>query len=128
MRIGAIGFDGMQSYRISSVHGNPVSLTPVSSIGENRDSNKALVIAEKVQDQDALYVKDYGQLESPNNTVTGGFADILSMQELFAENTTQTKTDSAQDMTYINDTIGMMGFQNHLRDQLLGVGFEPFTA
>ena len=27
---------------------------------------------------------------------------------------------------YLNDTIGMMGFQNRLRNQLTGVSFEPF--
>lgn len=125
MAISAIaGFSGFGSYRISSIHGNPYSLNAVQKIGQdNGRSGKPLVIAsEKKED---LYVKDYGELEAPGSTASGDFAEMLDIQEsMLSQNGENRQTDYA---SYLNDTIGMMGLQNRLRDQLSGVGFTPFS-
>ncbi len=126
MAISAIAaFSGMEQYRISSIHGNPYSMNPVQEIGEQESgSGKPLVIASPAEKED-LYVKDFGELEKTRSTSIGDFAEILEMQE-------ETMTDvMAEEQTanyakYLNDTIGMMGFQNRLRDQLTGGGFVPF--
>ncbi len=125
MRISAIeGFSGFGSYRISSVHGNPYSLNAVQRIGQNNGrSGKPLVIAS--EEKEELYVKDYGELDAPTSTASGGFAEMLGIQErMFGQKSEgRPQTDYA---SYLNDTIGRMGLQNRLRDQLSGVGFTPF--
>lgn len=122
---GITAFSGMGQYRISSIHGNPYSMNPVQEIGEQASgSGKPLVIASP-EKKDDLYVKDFGKLEKTRSTAVGDFAEILGMQE-------EALTDAmAEEQTnkyanYLNDTIGMMGFQNRLRDQLTGGGFVPF--
>ena len=125
MAISAIaGFSGFGSYRISSINGNPYSLNAVQKIGQdNGRSGKPLVIAsEKKED---LYVKDYGELEEPRSTASGDFAEMLGIQDsMLSQKGEDRQTDYA---SYLNDTIGMMGLQNRLRDQLSGVGFTPFS-
>ncbi len=50
---------------------------------------------------------------------------MLEMQEsMFSKKDESRRSDYA---SYLNDTIGMMGMQNRLRDQLSGVGFVPFS-
>ena len=114
---GITGFSGFGNYRISSIHGNPYSMNPLQRVEYNsRQSGKPLVIAAEDQ-QDALYVKDYGTLEAPKSTATGDFAEMLSIQESMLS-----KGDTAQEQdsyaSYLKDTIGVMGFQNGLRDKL----------
>lgn len=124
MRISAIaGFSGFGSYRISSIHGNPYSMNAIQKIGQdNGRSGKPLVLAS--QDKEALYVKDYGDLETTKSTAGGDFAEMLSIQEsMLSQKEPDRQTDYA---SYLNDTIGMMGLQNRLRDQLGGAGFAPF--
>lgn len=59
---GITGISGMNSYRISSIHGNPYTLNPVSEITEQTEqSGRPLVIAADKKDE--LYVKDYGELK-----------------------------------------------------------------
>ena len=71
---GITGISGMGNYRISSIHGNPYTLNPVSRIDDDTtQSGKALVIAAP-QQKDDLYVKDYGNLESYQG-MFGGVAD-----------------------------------------------------
>lgn len=116
---GITGFSGFGNYRISSIHDNPYSMNPVQRVEYNsRQSGKPLVIASEDQ-QDDLYVKDYGSLEAPKSTATGDFAEMLSIQEsmLSQENDSQ---ENGQDSyaSYLKDTIGVMGFQNGLRDKL----------
>ena len=78
---GITGISGMGNYRISSIHGNPYTLNPVSRIDDDTtQSGKALVIAAP-QQKDDLYVKDYGNLESTGSTATGDFAEMLGIQE-----------------------------------------------
>lgn len=121
--IGAI--TGMEQYRISSIHGNPYSMSPIQKIGDSSaDNGKALVIATPEKKED-LYVKDYGELKDTRSTAIGDFAEILELQE-----TSMTQSLEEEQSTdyagYLNDTIGLMGFQNRLRDQLNGIGFVPF--
>lgn len=126
MGISAIaGFSGMGGYRISSIHGNPYSMNAVQKIGQNSGrSGRPLVIASEEKDQD-LYVRDYGELEAPKGAVSNDFAEMLEMQEsMFSKKDEGIMSDYA---SYINDTIGMMGMQNRLRDQLNGAGFVPFS-
>ena len=121
---GITGLTGMGSYRISSIHGNPYTMNPVSRIEENSgQSGKPLVIASPKPEEE-LYVKDYGELEAPKSTATGDFAEMLGIQEdmLAASSDTQQK----QPASYYNDMIGMMGYRNSLREQLQGTGFVPF--
>ena len=60
---GITGISGMNSYRISSIHGNPYTLNPVSEITEQTEqSGRPLVIAADKKDE--LYVKDYGELKN----------------------------------------------------------------
>lgn len=120
---GVAGLSGLSNYRISSINGNPYSMNAVQRIGQDGGrSGKPLVIASEKPEEE-LYVKDYGELDAPKSTATGGFAEMLSMQEdLLTKKDTQPKQSYS---SYLNDTIGMMGYQNRLRDQL-GVGAVSF--
>lgn len=126
MGISAIaGFSGLGGYRISSIHGNPYSMNAVQKIGQNGSrSGRPLVIASEEKNEN-LYVKDYGELEAPKGSVSNDFAEMLEMQEsMLSQKDEGRKSDYA---SYLNDTIGMMGVQNRLRDQLNGAGFVPFS-
>lgn len=120
----AAGLSGVSNYRISSIHGNPYSMNPIQRISkDNGRSGKPLVIASG--EKKDLYVKDYGSLESPKSTASGNFAEMLSIQErMFSKDNDDGQAEYA---SYLNDTIGMMGLQNRLRDQLNGSGFTPFV-
>ena len=124
---GITEISGMGNYRISSIHGNPYTLNPVSRIDDDTtQSGKALVIAAP-QQKDDLYVKDYGNLESTGSTATGDFAEMLGIQEDML-NTQAEQTQSQSQSTaasYYNDMIGLMGYQNQIREQL-GTSFIPF--
>ena len=123
---GIAAISGMEQYSISSIHGNPYSMNPIQKVGDSSGgSGKALVIA-SLKEEDELYVKDFGELEKTRSTAIGEFAEILELQE---DSLTQTMEEEqkASFSNYLNDTIGMMGFQNRLRDQLNGVGFVPFS-
>lgn len=111
-RIGNFGSD----YRISSIHGNPYSMYAVQKITRDTGNQRgrAFVIGQK-KPKDDLYVKDFGELDKTKSTATGGFAEILSMQKNKAEDTGKKIQDYA---SYLNDTIGVMGFMNGLRDKL----------
>ena len=124
MGISAItGFSGMNQYRISSINGNPSVLKPVERVEEdNAKGNKALVIAQKEDNE--LYVKDYGEVPAAYSTAVGGFADLLNMQNIMQEQITNTQNQSRDSF---NDMIGMMGYQNRLREQLTGIGFVEFA-
>ena len=122
MAISAIaGFSGFGSYRISSIHGNPYSMNAIQKIGQdNGRSGKPLVIAS----EEDSYVRDYGELDATKSTASGDFAEMLGIQEsMLPQKSEGRQTGYA---SYLNDTIGMMGLQNRLRDQLNGVGFTPF--
>lgn len=121
---GITAFSGMGQYRISSIHGNPYSMNPIQEIGEQgAGSGRPLVIASS-EKKDDLYVKDFGELEKTKSTAVGDFAEILEMEEAMSEE--MAEEQMANYASYLNDTIGMMGFQNRLRDQLTGGGFVPF--
>lgn len=123
---GIAAISGMEQYRISSIYGNPYSMSPIQKIGDSSgDNGKALVIASPKQ-EDELYVKDFGELEKTKSTAVGEFAEILEFQE---DSLMQTRQDEQKKAfsSSLNDTIGMMGFQNRLRNQLNGVGFVPFS-
>lgn len=124
MGISAVaGGAGFGSYRISSIHGNPYSMGAIQKIGQNNGrSGKPLVIAS--EEKEASYVRDYGELDATKSTASGDFAEMLGIQEsMLSRKAEGRQTDYA---SYLNDTIGMMGLQNRLRDQLNGVGFTPF--
>lgn len=124
MGISAVaGFSGFGSYRISSIHGNPYSMKAIQKIGsDNGRSGKPLVIASGKKED--MYVRDYGELDAPKSTASGDFAEMLGIQEsMLSQKDEGRQTDYA---SYLNDTIGMMGLQNRLRDQLNGAGFTPF--
>lgn len=122
---------GMTGYKISSIHGNPNGLNPVQKVGKDTDkSGKPLVIASKEPEKN-LYVKDFGELEKPKSMVSGDFAEMLSMQksmtaEVDEEAEQALDNQQKQYTSYLNDTIGMMGFQNKVRDMLGGVSFAQF--
>lgn len=130
MRVSAIsgnfGIYGLGNYRISSIQGNPYSMSPIRKIGDNAaQAGKPLVFASKDPEKD-LYVKDFGALDSVKSTATGDFAEILGAREELMNNSQSTRKQ--QDYAgYLNDTIGAMGYQNHLRDMLNGAGFTPFA-
>lgn len=116
-----------KSYRISSIHGNPYSTYAIQKIGRNMNNQRgrALVIGQKEPKED-LYVKDYGELSKTKSTATGDFAEMLSMQKKKAADNGQMQEKDKNYASYLNDTIGMMGFQNGLRERLNGVGFASF--
>ena len=121
MGISAIA--GFGNYRISSIHGNPYSLSAIQKVGkDNGLSGKPLVIAS--EEKEDLYVKDYGELDAPKSTASGDFAEMLGIQESMLSQKNEGK--HADYASYLNDTIGVMGMQNRLRDQLNGAGFTPF--
>jgi len=124
---GIAGISGLGNYRISSIHGNPYSMNPVQRVEQdNRRSGKPLVIASEKPEED-LYVKDYGELDATESTATGDFAEMLSMQDTMSlQKDKETGGQKSAYASYLNDTIGMMGLQNRLRDQLTGAGFTPF--
>lgn len=122
---GITAFSGMGQYRISSIHGNPYSMNPVQGIGKQAaGSGRPLVIASP-EKKDDLYVKDFGELEKTRSTAIGDFAEILELQKETSVDA-MAEEQTANYASYLNDTIGMMGFQNCLRDQLTGSGFVPF--
>ena len=123
---GITGISGMESYRISSIHGNPYTLNPVSKITDQTEqSGKPLVIA-ATDKKDELYVKDYGELKTTGSTATGDFAEMLGIQQdMQAGGTQQAQKQQSMSTSYYNDLIGMMGYQNAIRDQL-GTSFIPF--
>ncbi|MDE7322844.1 MAG: hypothetical protein K2N73_08930 [Lachnospiraceae bacterium] len=125
MSISAVaGLSGFGNYRISSIHGNPYSMNAIQKIGQNSGrSGRPLVIAS--EEKKDLYIKEYGELDAPKSTASGDFAEMLSIQESMVSQ----KDDDRQAgyTSYLNDTIGMMGLQNRLRDQLNGSGFTPFV-
>lgn len=133
MSISAIaGFSALRDYRISSIHGNPYSTYAIQKIGRNMDNRRgrALVIGQEKPEED-LYVKDYGELSKTKSTATGDFAELLHMQEsaVSDDGLSQDNTDNGNSSgyaSYLKDTIGMMGFQNGLRERLNGVGFALF--
>lgn len=130
MSISAIaGFSALRDYRISSIHGNPYSTYAIQKIGRNMDNRRgrALVIGQEKPEED-LYVKDYGALSKTKSTATGDFAELLHMQESAAsdEGLSHENTNTSEYASYLQDTIGMMGFQNGLRERLNGVGFALF--
>lgn len=128
MSISAIaGFSGIGNYRISSINGNPYSMYAIQKIGRNMDNRRgrALVIGQEKSGED-LYVKDYGELAKTKRTAIGDFAELLSIQESSAVDGsfTQEAADAAgasEYASYLRDTIGVMGFQNGLRERLTGV-------
>lgn len=124
---GISGLSGMNQYKISSINGNPGSLNPVRKIGQDTDrSGKPLVIASSDNEKQSLYIKDYGELEKINSTAVGGFADMLSIQtDMLASGSEPVQQQNSM-TSFLNDTIGVMGYQNQLRDQLMGTGFVPF--
>lgn len=123
---GITGISGMNSYRISSIHGNPYTLNPVSKITDQTEqSGKPLVIA-ATDKKDELYVKDYGELKNTASTATGDFAEMLGIQQdMQASGTQQVQQQQNTSTSYYNDMIGLMGYQNAIRDQL-GTSFIPF--
>lgn len=124
---GISGFSGLGNYKISSIHGNPYSMNAIQRIGQNNGRSKPLVIGQE-KPKEELYVKDYGELDAPKGTATGDFAEMLNIQEhMLAKKETASSTEKQEYASYLNDTIGRMGFQNRLRDQLNGMGFEPFS-
>lgn len=133
MSIAAIaGFSSLRDYRISSIHGNPYSTYAVQRISRNMGNQRgrAFVIGQEKPEED-LYVKDYGELSKTKNTATGDFAEMLSMQESSASDSGLSQEDGESSdpsgyASYLKDTIGMMGFQNGLRERLNGVGFTLF--
>lgn len=125
MGISAVaGPSGLGNYRISSIHGNPYSMNAIQKIGkDNGRSGKPLVIAS--EEKKDLYIKDYGELDAPKSTASGDFAEMLSIQESMGSQRDNGRQSGY--VSYLNDTIGMMGMQNRLRDQLNGAGFTPFV-
>lgn len=124
---GITGISGMNSYRISSIHGNPYTLNPVSEITEQTEqSGRPLVIAADKKDE--LYVKDYGELKNTGSTATGDFAEMLGIwQDMQAGGTQQVQQQQNTSTSYYNDMIGLMGYQNAIRDQL-GTSFIPLNS
>ena len=51
---------------------------------------------------------------------------MLSIQEEIQTSSNKVTSVKESYNSYINDTIGLMGYQNQLRDQLMGTGFVPF--
>ena len=125
---GITGFSALSDYRISSIHGNPYSMNAIQRISQdNGRTGRPLIIASEEPQQD-IYVKDYAGLGSLKSTSTGGFAEMLSVQEnMLTQATEENDIKQSAYASYLNDTIGLMGFQNHLRDQLNGAGFIPFA-
>lgn len=122
---GIAAIAGIEQYRISSIHGNPYSMSQVQRIGNSSSGNgKALVIAAPEKKED-LYVKDYDELENTKSTAIGDFAELLETQEDSMLQGMEEK-QTADYANYLNDIIGVMGVQNRLRDQLNTGGFMPF--
>ena len=76
--------------------------------------------------KDELYVKDYGELKNTGSTATGDFAEMLGIwQDMQAGGTQQVQQQQNTSTSYYNDMIGLMSYQNAIRDQL-GTSFIPF--
>lgn len=125
---GISAISGLENYRISSIHGNPSSMNAVQRIGkDSSQAGKSLILARKEPEEGQLYVKDFGKLDSTKSTATGSFADLISAQEdMLSSQERNSDTAKNNYSNYLNDTIGVMGQQNRLREQLLGTGFTPF--
>ena len=121
---GISAFSGMGQYRITSIHGNPYSMSPIQEIGEQVSGGKKPLVIASAEKKEDLYVKNFGELEKTTSTAIGDFAEILEIEEAMTDEMAEQQT--ANYAKYLNDTIGRMGFQNRLRNQLTGVSFEPF--
>lgn len=121
---GISAFSGMGQYRITSIHGNPYSMSPIQEIGEQVSGGKKPLVIASAEKKEDLYVKNFGELEKTTSTAIGDFAEILEIEEAMTDEMAEQQTVNYA--KYLNDTIGMMGFQNRLRNQLTGVSFEPF--
>ena len=121
---GINAFSGMGQYKISSIQGNPYSMSPIQEIGAQATGGGRPLVIASAEKKDDLYVKDFGELEKTTSTAVGDFAEILEIEEAMTDEMAEQQT--ANYAKYLNDTIGMMGFQNRLRNQLVGVGFIPF--
>ena len=85
---------------------------------------RAFVIGQEKPEEE-LYVKDYGTLPKTGSTATGDFAELLDIQKS-ALSDRDADTGTSDYASYLKDTIGMMGFQNGLREKLGNTGFTLF--
>ena len=107
---GISAFSGMGQYRITSIHGNPYSMSPIQEIGEQVSGGKKPLVIASAEKKEDLYVKNFGELEKTTSTAIGDFAEILEIEEAMTDEMAEQQT--ANYAKYLNDTIGMMGFQN----------------
>lgn len=125
MSVSAIS--GLSGYNILGIYGNPSSIRSVSKVDEYARKNNPLVTVAE-QPEEAADIQEYEPLEPTTSVDSGGFADILALQDGGAQMQNNTfSQDSGNASSAFNDTIGLMGFQNNLREQLLGADFQPFA-
>ena len=125
---GISAISGLGNYKISSIHGNPSSMNPVQRIGkDSSQAGKSLILARKEPEEEKLYVKDFGKLDKIRSTATGSFAELISAQKDRLSSQERNSDTANSYSNYLKDTIGVMGPQNRLREQLLGTGFTSFT-
>ena len=124
--MGISAISGLSGYSVVGIYGNPNSVSSISKVDEESKKNNPLITLAEEPEQ-APKVDDFEPLEPTTSMSTGGFADILSMQEAGADMQQSFSQNSGNAADAFNDAIGLMGFQNNLRDQLNGSGFEPFS-
>ena len=121
------GVTPYSGYQVLGIYGNPSSVNPVSRISEDTRKSNPLVTVTEEPKQMSWEDMD---LPKATNTSVNSFSDVMKRQELtgmaFEQNDEEElkMSDTMEDS--LNQTIGLMGYQNALREKLMGTGFQAF--
>lgn len=121
------GVTPYSSYQVLGIYGNPSSVNPISRITEDtRKSNPLVTVTEEPKQ---MTWEDMN-LPKATSTTVNSFSDVMKMQELTGTNPLEANGETmAMSSTMagtLNETIGLMGYQNALRESLMGIGFQEF--
>lgn len=121
------GMTPYSGYQVLGIYGNPTSVNPINRISEDtRKSNPLVTVSEEPEQ---LTWEDMN-LPRTAGTAVSSFSVIMKKQELTGAGTEWDESSDAQQSAVtadvLNETIGLMGYQNALRESLMGTGFQEF--
>lgn len=120
------GVTPYSSYQVLGIYGNPTSLRPVDRISDaDRKSSPLVTVTEEPQQTTWEDLK----LPKVTDTAVSSFSDVMKKQALTGKNVSESDTAvslSGTMQNVLNDTIGLMGYQNPLRESLTGISFQKF--
>lgn len=119
------GVTPYSGYQVLGIYGNPASVNPISRISEDsRKSNPLVTVSEEKEQTTWEDLK----LSKATSTAVKGFSDVMKRQELTGSTEAWEQNTQMPDAmaNTLNDTIGLMGYQNALRESLMGMSFQAF--